>query len=74
MVATTVGEVSHMATTLSASGAQVDAISRRASAIVQAVAALLLGALVIGVDGFSHLDIVNNAAHDTRHANGFPCH
>jgi cobalt transporter subunit CbtB len=74
MVATTVGEVSHMATALLASGAQVDAISRRASAIVQAVAALLLGALVIGVAGFSHLDIVHNAAHDTRHANGFPCH
>ena len=74
MVATTVGGVSYMAATLSASATQVDAISRRASAVVQAVAAMLLGALVIGAAGFSHLDVVHNAAHDTRHANGFPCH
>ena len=44
-----------MATTLSASATQVDAISQRASAVVQAVAAMLLGALVIGAAGFSHL-------------------
>ena len=24
--------------------------------------------------GFSHLDLVHNAAHDTRHSSGFPCH
>lgn len=54
--------------------AQIDAIGRRASAVVQAVAAMLLGAPVIGAAGFSRLDVVHNAAHDTRHANGFPCH
>ena len=50
------------------------ALSRKASAVVQAVAAMLLGTLVVGMAGFSHLDAVHNAAHDTRHANGFPCH
>jgi cobalt transporter subunit CbtB len=24
--------------------------------------------------GFSHLELVHNAAHDTRHSAGFPCH
>jgi cobalt transporter subunit CbtB len=64
-----------MAATLPASAAtRYEALGRRASAVVQAVAAMLLGALVIGVAGFSHLDVMHNAAHDTRHANGFPCH
>ncbi|HET7882444.1 MAG TPA: CbtB-domain containing protein [Acetobacteraceae bacterium] len=64
-----------MAATLPASATtQAGALSRQSSAVVQAVAAMLLGALVIGVAGFSHLDVVHNAAHDTRHANGFPCH
>ena len=35
---------------------------------------MLLGALVIGMAGFSNLDLVHNAPHDTRHANGLPCH
>jgi cobalt transporter subunit CbtB len=51
-----------------------DALPRRAGLIVQAVLAIALGTLVIGVAGFSHLDVMHNAAHDTRHANGFPCH
>jgi len=36
-------------------------------------AALLGGFLIWGV-GFSHIDFVHNAAHDTRHSTGFPCH
>ena len=36
--------------------------------------AILLGLLIVGVSGFSHLDIVHNASHDTRHSNAFPCH
>jgi cobalt transporter subunit CbtB len=24
--------------------------------------------------GFSHIDVVHNAAHDVRHSNAFPCH
>lgn len=36
--------------------------------------AAALGALVIWVVGFSHVEAVHNAAHDTRHSNAFPCH
>jgi cobalt transporter subunit CbtB len=39
-----------------------------------AVFAALLGAFVIWAVGFSHIDIAHNAAHDTRHSAGFPCH
>jgi cobalt transporter subunit CbtB len=38
------------------------------------VFAALLGVFVIWAVGFSHIDIVHNAAHDTRHSAGFPCH
>lgn len=36
--------------------------------------AILLGLLIVGVAGFSHHTVIHNAAHDTRHSNGFPCH
>jgi cobalt transporter subunit CbtB len=29
---------------------------------------------VIWAVGFSHIDVAHNAAHDTRHSAGFPCH
>jgi cobalt transporter subunit CbtB len=41
---------------------------------VAAIFAALLGAFVIWGVGFSHIDIVHNAAHDARHSAGFPCH
>jgi cobalt transporter subunit CbtB len=50
------------------------AAKERSSEIVQALAAILFGLLVIGVVGFSHLEVVHNAAHDVRHSNAFPCH
>jgi cobalt transporter subunit CbtB len=36
--------------------------------------AVMLGVLIIGVVGFSHIEVLHNAVHDTRHASGFPCH
>ncbi len=36
--------------------------------------ALFLGAVFLMGVGFSHIDAVHNAAHDARHAAGFPCH
>ena len=36
--------------------------------------AALLGLLVIYVAGHSQSHILHNAAHDARHATGFPCH
>lgn len=46
----------------------------RLSLAAQAMLAMLLGSLVVGIAGFSHLEVIHNAAHDMRHANGFPCH
>lgn len=35
---------------------------------------ILMGLSLVYFAGFSHLDLVHNAAHDTRHSSGFPCH
>lgn len=40
----------------------------------QALMAVLLGVFLVGTAGFSHMEIVHNAGHDTRHSSGFPCH
>ena len=45
-----------------------------ASAVLPALAAVFLGLFVVGVAGFSQIDVVHNAAHNTRHVNAFPCH
>jgi cobalt transporter subunit CbtB len=37
-------------------------------------AALLLGLFIVGGVGFSHIEVVHNAAHDYRHSMAFPCH
>jgi cobalt transporter subunit CbtB len=46
----------------------------RSDTFAAAVFAALLGVFVIWAVGFSHIDIAHNAAHDTRHSVGFPCH
>jgi cobalt transporter subunit CbtB len=50
------------------------AIPKDFGAVVQAVSAMILGLFIVGVVGFSNIDVVHNAAHDIRHSNGFPCH
>ncbi|WP_137817515.1 MULTISPECIES: CbtB domain-containing protein [unclassified Pseudomonas] len=42
--------------------------------LVLAIGAGLLGALLVYFAGFSQIDAVHNAAHDTRHSSAFPCH
>ena len=44
------------------------------SRIMQLALAALLGIFIVGFVGFSHLDVVHNAAHDYRHSMAFPCH
>ena len=39
-----------------------------------ALPALLLGAFLVFTAGFAHPDRVHDAAHDTRHSYGLPCH
>jgi cobalt transporter subunit CbtB len=47
---------------------------RLLAAALPPVVAIVLGALIVGVSGFTQLQVVHNAAHDTRHSNAFPCH
>jgi cobalt transporter subunit CbtB len=48
--------------------------AKSTSATVQAVLAMTLGLFVVFMVGFSHIDLVHNAAHDVRHSSAFPCH
>jgi len=41
---------------------------------LQLLCAFLLGAVVIYGAGFADTPALHNAAHDTRHSQGFPCH
>jgi cobalt transporter subunit CbtB len=43
-------------------------------ALVPVVLALLFGTFLLAGTGFAQPDAVHNAAHDVRHAIGFPCH
>jgi cobalt transporter subunit CbtB len=46
----------------------------RSKTLIAASMAAFLGAFMIWGVGFSHIAAAHNAAHDTRHSNGFPCH
>jgi len=48
----------------------------RARSQTRAAAALaaLLGLFLLWGVGFSHIPVLHNAAHDTRHSLAFPCH
>ena len=42
--------------------------------LLPALAAGLLGAVILFGVGLANSDVIHGAAHDTRHAAGFPCH
>jgi len=46
----------------------------RSDTLAAALLAALLGGFVIWAVGFAPIDVAHNAAHDTRHSVGFPCH
>jgi cobalt transporter subunit CbtB len=46
----------------------------RTYAAVPALAAAFLGVFLLWGAGFAGPSVVHNAAHDTRHSAGFPCH
>ena len=50
------------------------ALQTTATRILPAILAICFGLFIVGFVGFSHLELMHNAAHDTRHANAFPCH
>ncbi len=41
---------------------------------IAALISILLGCAFIFLIGFSDIDAMHNAAHDTRHSAAFPCH
>jgi len=49
-------------------------IGASSTAIVAMLTAMALGITILFVVGFSHSDLLHAAAHDVRHAAGFPCH
>ncbi len=49
-------------------------ISERSEVLRAALVALVLGLGLVFVTGFSHLEVIHNAAHDVRHSLSFPCH
>jgi len=42
--------------------------------IAASLAVLFVGAALVFGTGFAGADVMHNAAHDTRHGLGFPCH
>lgn len=48
--------------------------ARQVGRLAQSLMAMTLGLFIVGVVGFSHIDVIHNAAHDVRHSNAFPCH
>ena len=53
------------------SASSTSTLSQRLTA---AIFASILGASLVYFAGFSHIEAVHNAAHDTRHSAAFPCH
>lgn len=46
----------------------------RSETLIAAAFAALLGVFLVWGVGFSPIDVLHNAAHDTRHSMAFPCH
>lgn len=54
--------------------AAIAAPTTKTTSALQPLLAVICGLFIVGFVGFSHAEAVHNAAHDTRHANAFPCH
>ena len=63
--------MSTISTTGSRTASSTTTLTQRLTA---AVFASILGACLVYFAGFSHIEAVHNAAHDTRHSAAFPCH
>ncbi len=50
------------------------ALSRSATRLIAALILAVFGLGLVYAVGFAGPHILHNAAHDARHANGFPCH
>lgn len=54
--------------------AQVKSVSATSSALIPALFAAMLGLGIVFVVGHVQANSLHDAAHDVRHAKGFPCH
>ncbi|MGZ9667985.1 CbtB domain-containing protein [Pseudomonas sp. GNP014] len=62
---------------ISSTASNTDKIASTATLSQRLIAAFftsILGAGLVYFAGFSHIEAVHNAAHDTRHSAAFPCH
>ena len=48
--------------------------ARLSTQLAAPVAAMLLGAALLFLAGFSHIEAVHDGAHDARHSAALPCH
>lgn len=55
-------------------GATSAATATQTQRLTAALGAAVLGICLVYFAGFSHIEAVHNAAHDTRHSAAFPCH
>jgi cobalt transporter subunit CbtB len=53
---------------------QHDISSKLSSRLMTYVVVMLLGFSILAVAGHAQTPTLHGAAHDTRHATGFPCH
>ena len=60
--------------TATISNQHVGTISTTVSKPLQLAGIFLLGTIMLFGAGFANSAAVHNAAHDTRHSQGFPCH
>ena len=48
--------------------------AKAATGLSSIVMVALIGATLVFVAGFANSQVLHDAAHDTRHSTGFPCH
>ncbi len=48
--------------------------SSKATALMSVLFVAMIGASTVFLTGFAHSQTLHDAAHDVRHASGFPCH
>lgn len=46
----------------------------RSTSLIQIIAAMTIGAVLVFASGFAQSQTLHDAAHDVRHSTGFPCH
>jgi len=56
------------------SGISVEANISAKERVMVGIAALAFGLFITFTTGFAGSSVLHNAAHDTRHSVGFPCH